>query len=61
MVTLETEESGRCREVLNQSQCMDFLSTGTKKVAVVERWPLTCKRWLLADFTVVFQEIKNGD
>ena len=40
---------------------MDFLSIGTKKVAVVERWPLTCKRWLLADFTVVFQEIKNGD
>ena len=22
--TLETEENGRCREVLNESQCMDF-------------------------------------
>ena len=22
--TLETEKSGRCREVLNKSQCMDF-------------------------------------
>ena len=33
--TLGTEKSGRCREVLNKSQCMDFLSAGTKnKVAV---------------------------
>ena len=31
--TLETEGSGRCREVLNKSQ----LSAGTKKVTVVER------------------------
>ena len=29
--TLGTEESGRCREVLNKSQCMDLLSAGTKK------------------------------
>ena len=28
--TLGTEESGRCREVLNKSQCMDFLSAWTK-------------------------------
>ena len=60
MSTLGTEEGDHCREVLNKSQCMDFLSAGTKKsgccreVAVVERW-------LLADFTVVFQEKKNGD
>ena len=42
--TLETEESGRCssREVLNKSQCMEFLSAGTKKSGrcEVERWPL---------------------
>ena len=25
------EERGRCREVLNKSQCMDFLFAGTKK------------------------------
>ena len=31
MSTLRTEESGHCREVLNKSQCLDFLSTGTKK------------------------------
>ena len=29
--TLGTEERGGCcREVLNKSQCIDFLSTGTK-------------------------------
>ena len=28
--TLGTEESGRCREVLNKSQCMNFLSAGAK-------------------------------
>jgi len=38
--TLGTEGSGHCRDVLNKSQCMDFLSARTKKVAVVERWPL---------------------
>ena len=37
--TFGTEESGsfrggRCREVVNKSPCMDFLSAGTKK------WPL---------------------
>ena len=33
--TMGTEESDRCKEVLNKSQCMDFLSAGTKnKVAV---------------------------
>ena len=35
---------GRCssREVLNKSQCMEFLSAGTKKSGrfKVERWPL---------------------
>ena len=31
MATLGTEESGRCKEALNKSQCMDFLSAGTKK------------------------------
>ena len=47
MATLGTEESGRCKEVAvverffkNNSQCMDLLSAGTKKVAIVERWPL---------------------
>ena len=44
--TLEREESGRCssREVLNKSQCMEFLSVGTKKSG-------RCKveRWLLAE------------
>ena len=35
--TLGTEESGRCREILNKSQCMDFLSAGTQEVAVVLR------------------------
>ena len=24
------QQSGRCKEVLNKSQCMDFLSAGTK-------------------------------
>ena len=38
--TLATEESGRCREVLNKSQCMDLLSAGRKNAAVIERWPL---------------------
>ena len=38
--TIGTEESDRCKEVLNKSQCMDFLSARTKKVAVVERWLL---------------------
>ena len=40
--TLESEESGRCKEVLNKSQCMEFLSAGTKKSGrcKVERWPL---------------------
>ena len=40
IATLGTEESGCCREVLNKSQCMNLLSPGTKKFAVVERWPL---------------------
>ena len=31
MPTLGTEERGRCREVLNKSQCMGFLSAGAKK------------------------------
>ena len=31
MPTLGTEERGRCREVLNKSQCMKFLSAGAKK------------------------------
>ena len=39
--TMETEESDRCKEVLSKSQCMDFLSAGTKKVAFVERWLLS--------------------
>ena len=38
MATLGTEESGRCREALNKSQCMDLLSAGTNKLAIVERW-----------------------
>ena len=29
--TLGEEESGRCRDVLNKSQSMDFLSVGTRK------------------------------
>ena len=29
-VIFGTEECGHCREVLNKSQCMDFLSAGTK-------------------------------
>ena len=29
--TLETEESGHCREVLNKRQFMDFLCASTKK------------------------------
>ena len=29
--TMGTEESDRCKEVLSNSQCMDFLSAGTKK------------------------------
>ena len=41
--TLETEESGHCssREVLNKSQCMEFLSAGTKNSGrrKVEKWP----------------------
>ena len=32
--TLGTEESGRCKEVLNKSKCMDFCPPGRKKVAV---------------------------
>ena len=32
------ERGGRWKEVLNMSQSMDFLSGGTKQVAVVERW-----------------------
>ena len=31
MATLGTEESGRCRVVLNKSQCVDFLFAGMKK------------------------------
>ena len=31
MHTLGTEERGRCREVLNKSQCMNLLSAGAKK------------------------------
>ena len=38
--TVGTEESGRCRGVLNKSQCMDFLSAGTKKETFGERWPI---------------------
>ena len=34
--TLGTEESGRCREVLNKSQCMDFCLLGRKTVAVAD-------------------------
>ena len=30
MATLGTEERGRCREVLNKSRKVDFLSAGTK-------------------------------
>ena len=29
--TLGEEESGRCRDVLNKSQSMDFLSVGARK------------------------------
>ena len=39
--TMGTEERDRCKEVLNKSQCMDFLSARTKKVDVVERWLLS--------------------
>ena len=39
--TMGTEERDRCKEVLSKSQCMDFLSAGTKKVAFVERWLLS--------------------
>ena len=49
MSTLGTEESGQYREVLNKSQCMDFLSARTKKVTVVERWLWLVERWLLAE------------
>ena len=38
VATLGTEGSGRYREALNKSQCMDLLSAGTNKLAVVERW-----------------------
>ena len=31
MATLGREESGRCREVLNKSQCMDFFPPGWKR------------------------------
>ena len=52
MASLGTEESGHCKgvavEVLNKSQCMDFLSAGMKKVAIVERWPLAEVRFYLA-------------
>ena len=34
------QRGGRCREVLNKSRCIEFLSNGTKKVIVVERRPL---------------------
>ena len=34
--TLGTEESGRCREVLNKSQCMDFFVQGKK----INEWPV---------------------
>ena len=44
MATLGAEESG-CYKMVNvvdrfKSQCMDYLSAGTKKVAVLERWPV---------------------
>ena len=39
--TMGTDERGRCKEVLNKSQCMDFFSAGTTKVAVIERWLLS--------------------
>ena len=41
---LATVKDGCCRQFLNKGQCMDFLSTGTKKgggcreVTIVERW-----------------------
>ena len=35
--TLGTEESGRCRGVLNKSQCLDFLSAGRKKKRPLQR------------------------
>ena len=60
MSTLGTEEGDHCREVLNKSQCMDFLSAGTKKsgccreVAVVERWLLTCREVAVSRFYCSF-------
>ena len=52
VATLGTEESGCCREALNKSQCMDLLSAGTNKLAVVERWPLVSRGSTVFPFTL---------
>ena len=39
-------KSGRCREVLHKSQCMDFLSAGTEKVVFVERFYTRVNVWI---------------
>ena len=45
--TSGTEESGRCRELLNKSQCMDFLFAGMKNCGRCKRWPLAKVRLYL--------------
>ena len=37
---------------LNRSQCMDLLSAGTNKLAVVERWPLVSRGSTVFPFTL---------
>ena len=48
---LGTEESGHSREVLNKSQCMDFLSARTKK-----KWLLYRDMAIRGGSTVDLQE-----
>ena len=57
-------KDGCCREFLNKGQCMDFLSTGTKKgggcreVTIVERWWLA-EVWLYFTFLKAFHYREN--
>ena len=54
--TLETEfeENGHCREVLNKSQCIDFLSAWTRKSG-------SCREVAVSGVSTVLEEITKYD
>ena len=45
---------------LNKSECVDFLSAGTKKVTVVERWPLVEVQLYIHEHCPILNTLMHG-